>query len=185
MPDFERSRDGAACAAPGVPSTLPWLHEAWAVMHGGGTPRAGRARMQLAGAIDRATAMLSLPWCGAFVGHCVKAALPEQVLPPWHYRARPWLRWGRAERPQLGAVLVFWHYRRAGILGHVGFYWAEDADGYHVLSGNQRDRILIQRYPKHRLLSCRWPAGRAAPGLRRRAAREAAIPFDGDWNDPG
>jgi hypothetical protein len=172
---------GIPATAPGVPPTLPWLHEAWEVMHGRGTPCLSRDLTRRLGRLDRALPV-SLPWCGAFVGHCVKAAAPHLQLPWMHPRARPWLGWGEAAPPQLGALLVFWHWRRRGPLGHVAFYWAEDDEGFHVIGGNQRDRILVQRYPKYRLLGSRWIPGHAAPGATRRAAPEAAVPFDGDWN---
>jgi uncharacterized protein (TIGR02594 family) len=175
---------GIPASAPGVPPGIPWLHEAWEVMHGRGTPRLGRDRVRLIGRLDRALPV-SLPWCGAFVGHCVKSAAPQLRLPRTHARARPWLNWGEPARPQLGALLVFWHWRPWGVLGHVAFYWAEDEAAYHVLGGNQRDRILIQRYPKHRLLGSRWVTGVAAPGLTRAAAPAAAVPFDGDWRLAG
>ena len=124
---------------------------------------------------------LSIPWCGVFVAHCLRSALPDVPLPPRHARARPWEDWGQPVEPQVGAVVVFWHYHRRLPFGHVAFYRAEDDAAFHVLGGNQKDRILVQRYPKVRLVACRWPAGVDPPGAIRRAAPGEAVPFDGSW----
>ena len=144
------------------------------------TPRglSRRDRLRWIGWVDRRLP-LSLPWCGLFVAHCLRVAIPDVPVPPVRVRARPWEGWGEPCAPQIGAIMVFWHYHPRAPLGHVGFYWAEDREAFHILGGNQRDRVLIQRYPKDRLTACRWPAGRAQTRLRRYLAEEQAAPFDG------
>ncbi len=54
----------------------------------------------------------------------------------------------------LGDTLVF---RRPGG-GHVGLYIGEDATHYHVLGGNQGDRVSIVRVEKARCVAVRRPA---------------------------
>ena len=92
-------------------------------------------------------------------------------------RARPWQSWGREAAPQFGAVMCIWHYHPALPFGHVAFLWVEDADAWHVLGGNQRHQVSIQRYPKRRLVTARWPEGVPEPHLRRAEPPEAAMPF--------
>ena len=70
--------------------------------------------------------------------------------------ARNWLAFGRPQtRPALGDVLVFWRGAASGFNGHVGLYVGEDAEAYHVLGGNQSDRVVIKRIAKNRLLGAR------------------------------
>lgn len=91
----------------------------------------------------------SIPWCGLFMAVVAKRArkpLPENPL--W---ARNWLRFGDPCEPELGAVLVF----ERGTGGHVGLYVGEDLTHYHVLGGNQKDQVRIDRLNKGRLLGAR------------------------------
>ena len=98
----------------------------------------------------------SVPWCGVFVAHCMREA--EIAPAPIAVRAKAWASWGsrlQPERLALGAVLVF--ERPGG--GHVGFYVGEDQTAYHVLGGNQGNRVSIMRIAKDRLVASRWPTG--------------------------
>lgn len=91
----------------------------------------------------------SIAWCGLFMAVIAKRSgkpMPENPL--W---ARNWAAWGEDSPKELGAVLVF--TRNGG--GHVGLYIGEDADCYHVLGGNQSDRVCIARLRKDRLIACR------------------------------
>lgn len=94
----------------------------------------------------------STPWCGLFVAHCVNAVGIEP--PPIAVRAKAWATWGLAVTPCVGAILVF--ERDGG--GHVGFYVGEDDTHFHVLGGNQGDKVSIVRIEKARRIACRWPA---------------------------
>lgn len=138
---------------------VPWLREAQD-LHRAGSPLDMTAEPPLYRAsafIDRHL-HVGLPWCGIFVAHCLQKTMPGISLPRRHMRARPWSTWGQATTPRSGAVMVFWHCFRRSPFGHVGFYCGEDADGIHVLSGNQHDRITITNYPRNRIIACRWPS---------------------------
>lgn len=138
----------------------PWLREA-IDLYRSGNPldmRAEPAPHRAIAYLDRHL-HIGAPWCGIFVAHCLRKTLPGTKIPRGHMRARPWMSWGRATTPQLGAVMVFWHYFRGSPFGHVGFYWGEDEDNIHVLGGNQHDLITTTRYSKSRLIGCRWPEG--------------------------
>lgn len=101
-----------------------------------------------------------IPWCGLFVAVVVKRAGFVPVKTPlW---ARSWAQFGNpAPTPSLGDVLVF----ARGSGGHVGFYVAEDDKAFHVLGGNQSNKVSIVRVDKARLLAarrCPWKV--AEPG---------------------
>jgi uncharacterized protein (TIGR02594 family) len=158
---------------------LPWLAEAAHLYDDDGEIgiASGRRFIRLVNWIDERTP-IDLPWCGLYVGHCIRQTLPSQRLPWLYVRARPWRNFGVGVEPQLGAILIFWLRWRTSPFGHVGFYWGEDDDSYHVLGGNQHRTILVERFPKHRLIGCRWPTGQPAPGIRRRHPPHAAEPFE-------
>lgn len=93
----------------------------------------------------------SIPWCGLFVGHCVRAAgfpVDQDAL-----SALGWSDYGQSCQPCVGAIMVF---KRSGG-GHVGFYVGEDNDAFHILGGNQSDMVCISRVAKDRHVATRWP----------------------------
>jgi uncharacterized protein (TIGR02594 family) len=102
----------------------------------------------------------SVPWCGLFVAHCFRTATPTIPLPPIAVRASAWDAFGVARAPCLGAVLRF--ARDGG--GHVAFAIGEDKTHYHVLGGNQGDRVSIMRIEKSRLVASRVPVGWVGAG---------------------
>lgn len=105
----------------------------------------------------------AIPWCGLFMAVIAKRAgkrVPDKPL--W---ALNWSRFGQAvEEPALGDVLVF---RRNGG-GHVGLYIGDDRRAYHVLGGNQSDRVCFARIAKARLHAVRRPEYRNKPITARR-----------------
>lgn len=114
------------------------------------------------------------PWCGLFVAHCLRAALPAEPLPDHALAARSWRYFGQACAPMTGAVLIFWRDQPKGWTGHVGFCIGADADAFHLLGGNQGNRVSIVRIARQRLLGARWPVTVPAPvdeGLSPRVAR--------------
>jgi uncharacterized protein (TIGR02594 family) len=100
----------------------------------------------------------SVPWCGLFMAVVAKRAGKSQVSSPlW---ALSWSKFGSAGgQPRLGDVLTF---KRDGG-GHVGLYIGEDPACYHVLGGNQSDRVCITRIRKSRLHAVRREYRIAAP----------------------
>ncbi|WP_380787220.1 TIGR02594 family protein [Sphingomonas sp. R86521] len=119
----------------------------------------------------------SVPWCGLFVATC----LAQDGVPaaPIAVRAKAWATWGAnlaAAKLAPGAVLVF---ERAGG-GHVGFYVGEDQACYHVLGGNQGDRVSIMRLEKSRCVARRWPLGRAVVGKPSFMKAIAGVPLSRD-----
>jgi uncharacterized protein (TIGR02594 family) len=96
-----------------------------------------------------------IPWCGLFAAIVVlrrKSNASEVVDGPlW---ALNWIGYGaKSPEASLGDVLVF--KRPSG--GHVGFYVAEDATAYHVLGGNQSNKVCITRIAKYRCVAVRRP----------------------------
>jgi uncharacterized protein (TIGR02594 family) len=100
----------------------------------------------------------SIPWCGLFmaiVAHRAGKEVPKHPL--W---ALSWSAFGaKSPSAALGDVLVF--VRKGG--GHVGLYAGEDASAFHVLGGNQSDRVCITRVAKARLYAARRPLYRVQP----------------------
>lgn len=101
----------------------------------------------------------SIAWCGLFIAHCISSTLGSEPLPVNPLGARNWARWGAPCEPMPGALLVFWRGERNGWKGHVGFYAGEEKGGvFHVLGGNQSDKVCVARINGDRLLASRWPA---------------------------
>lgn len=107
-----------------------------------------------------------VPWCGLFVAHCIASQLPEEPLPDNPLGARNWLKFGVAQEPSDGAVLVFWRGSSSGWQGHVGFYAGEDGAAFHVLGGNQSNAVNIARISRGRLLGTRWPGTAPSPRIK-------------------
>lgn len=119
---------------------------------------------EIGGAVADVYKADSIPWCGLFAA--VVASRAGKQIPKNPLWALSWSAFGEpVDAPMLGDVLVF---KRDGG-GHVGFYIAEDATAYHVLGGNQGDRVCITRIAKGRLYAARRPEwASAAPVGRQR-----------------
>jgi uncharacterized protein (TIGR02594 family) len=99
----------------------------------------------------------SVAWCGLFIGIVAKNSGKEVVKSPlW---ALNWGNFGNyAQIPMFGDVLVFTRITEEGKkAGHEGLYIGEDDDCYHVLGGNQSDKVCIARKLKSRLYVARRP----------------------------
>lgn len=108
----------------------------------------------------------AIPWCGLFmaiVAHRANLELRSERNPPRLYlSALEWTSFGVSVpkgAAALGDVLVF---KRSGG-GHVGLYVGHDASAFHVLGGNQSDRVSIARLSRNRLVAVRRPAYRLQP----------------------
>lgn len=100
----------------------------------------------------------SIPWCGLFMAVVAKRAGKE--IPKHPLWALSWSAFGaKSPAAALGDVLVF--VRNGG--GHVGLYVGEDASAFHVLGGNQSDRVCISRVARSRLYAARRPLYRVQP----------------------
>lgn len=99
----------------------------------------------------------SIPWCGLFMAVVAKRAGKQLPVDPlWA------LNWGtfgkKTSEPMLGDVLTFTRITNEGKkAGHVAIYIGEDDDAYHVLGGNQSDKVSIVRKAKNRLYAARRP----------------------------
>lgn len=95
----------------------------------------------------------SIPWCGLYVAYVVsEAGMDVSDAPLW---ALSWKNWGETlKTPAYGALLVF--KRNGG--GHVGFAMSQDDDYYHVLGGNQSDKVCVTKVAKDRCVGIRWPS---------------------------
>lgn len=113
---------------------------------------------ELGGNVEQVYTADSVPWCGLFMAVVAQRAGKTPVKDPlWA------LNWGKfgtpAGQPWLGDVLTF--IRPGG--GHVGIYIAEDNRCYHVLGGNQSDRVCFDRIEKTRLRAARRTPYMSAP----------------------
>jgi uncharacterized protein (TIGR02594 family) len=108
----------------------------------------------------------AIPWCGLFMAVIALRAnierRPERNPPRLYLSALEWASFGVAVpkgAAALGDILVF--KRKGG--GHVGLYVGHDASAFHILGGNQSDRVTISRLSKQRLVAVRRPPYRALP----------------------
>lgn len=95
----------------------------------------------------------SVPWCGLYMAFVMVVA--DRPVPEGPLWALNWGKFGEpGGQPELGDVLTF--QRPGG--GHVALYIGEDTQGhYHVLGGNQGDKVSIMRIEKSRMKACRQP----------------------------
>jgi hypothetical protein len=86
-----------------------------------------------------------------------RANRPVVKDPLW---ALNWNNFGvKVDVPMLGDVLTF--TRKSG--GHVGICVGTDDNAYHVLGGNQGDKVSIVRIAKSRLSQARRPEYNSQP----------------------
>jgi uncharacterized protein (TIGR02594 family) len=101
----------------------------------------------------------SVPWCGLFVGICMKRA--TWPIKPTLLSALSWQDFGdkvAKGQESYGDILVF--IRPGG--GHVGFYVGESKTAFLVLGGNQSDSVSLTWVAKDRLVACRRPHWRSS-----------------------
>lgn len=157
-------------AWPRLPAAYAWLRDVGPVPRHLSIALELLGTLEAAGTANNATIMRwahgvpgysadSVPWCGLFMDHVMREAGREPVASPlWA------LNWGKfgvdGGQPELGDVLTF--VRPGG--GHVALYIAEDRAGYyHILGGNQSDKVSIMRIEKARMRACRQPPYKTKP----------------------
>ncbi|MCX6303677.1 MAG: TIGR02594 family protein [Bacteroidetes bacterium] len=117
-----------------------------------------------------------IPWCGLFIAVIAKRAGKEVVKDPlWA------LNWGtfgtHTETPMLGDILVFTRTTADGKkAGHVAMYVGEDSKCYHILGGNQSDRVCIVRKDKSQL----YIARRTPYNVQPANVRQIILPESGE-----
>ncbi|MBL8425818.1 MAG: TIGR02594 family protein [Candidatus Accumulibacter phosphatis] len=162
-----------------IPTTMPWVEEAFHLLGTREIPGRGSNEAIMGWAEELALTSYNdddIPWCGLFVAHCIGSQLPEEKLPRSPLGARSWAKLGNTTSPQLGAVMVFWRESRNSGKGHVGFYWAEDGDAYHILGGNQSNAVTVTRVARDRFLDARWPSTALRPsGITRQASKNGKV----------
>ncbi|WP_267434694.1 TIGR02594 family protein [Sphingomonas sp. GM_Shp_1] len=94
----------------------------------------------------------SIPWCGLTMALVARrAGKTPPANPLW---ALNWRKFGEPSgQPDLGDIVTF--TRNGG--GHVGLYVGEDESRYHILGGNQGDKVCIRPYAKERFVEARKP----------------------------
>lgn len=107
---------------------------------------------EVGGSVEDVYKSDAIPWCGLFMAVVTKRAGKEVVKSPlW---ALSWSNFGdKTDTPMLGDVLTF--VRKGG--GHVALYVGEDNTTYHLLGGNQSDKVSITRILKTRMYAARRP----------------------------
>lgn len=116
-------------------------------------------------------------WCGLFMAVAARRAGWEFNPKGNALWARNWAFWGEpADEPMLGDILVF----PRGSGGHVAIYVGEDDTHFHILGGNQSDRVSIVRKAKKPLIAARRAAWHIAqPANVRRVFLDAKGPVAG------
>ena len=103
-------------------------------------------------------------WCAAFVNAVLEESnITSNSNHKYPYTARAFLDWGNTvNEPKAGDIVVFPRGNQ-GWQGHVGFYVGQShVNGvlyYHILGGNQRNRVGINLYPASKTLGIRRKIG--------------------------
>lgn len=98
-----------------------------------------------------------LPWCGAFVRHCLVTS--GYGAPKNWFRAREYVAYGeKLERPVVGAIGVILN----GKQWHVGFIEGVTSSGSIVMrGGNQNDSVKLSAFKPSLFKAFRWVPGGA------------------------
>jgi len=167
---------------PVVSTDLPWYAEAWGLLGVREDTGSGSNPLLLAWAKDLNIPYSDdeTPWCGLFVAQCIGSQLPEEPLPSNPLGARNWARFGSPTTDQPGAVMVFWRESENGFKGHVGLYAGEDSANYHILGGNQSNKVSVAKVSKERRLAARWPSTAMPPSGKRFRVNDDGSPVSTD-----
>lgn len=118
----------------------------------------------------------SIPWCGLLMAVCaVRSAQGRAERLPEHkyLAALEWTNWGVAVAKSDAVVGDVMISARAGG-GHVALIVGEDTTHFHILGGNQSDRVSIVRKAKADVVAVRRPRYRVRPAGARRVVVAAS-----------
>src|SRR5258707_530112 len=124
------------------------------------------------------TGALGDPWCAIFFNAAMetptfqdgssKPSIPG-TRSPSSQSPRHDPNYVQLSGPARGAVAVFWRGSPTSGLGHVGFYWGEDATKVWVLGGNENDMVQVEALPKSSatfgLIGYWWPKSVPLPTI--------------------
>lgn len=114
-----------------------------------------------------------VPWCGAFVAHCLKESKNTEIaksIVKGSAAAASWKQWGGTDINQasdnipVGAVVVLRPVEPKDSTGHVGFYLEKDATHVTLLGGNQSDSVCKKKFRLGKIVRIRW-LGAALPAI--------------------
>jgi uncharacterized protein (TIGR02594 family) len=94
------------------------------------------------------------PWCAAGENWVLMTA---GLKGTGAANARSFQFWGTPTELRRGAIVVLWRVSRDDWRGHVGFLTGWTGATIDLLAGNQGNTWSIARFPRERMLSCRWP----------------------------
>ncbi|TCL72038.1 hypothetical protein [Rhizobium sp. BK251] len=108
-----------------------------------------------------------VPWCGAFVGFCMKKAESpfSDTVVEGPARAANWKSWGNVSIPlgdpnvPPGAVVVLAPEKGSARSGHVGFfsrYFGDNDSLVEILGGNQSDTVTRTKFARSKIAAIRW-----------------------------
>lgn len=95
-----------------------------------------------------------VPWCSAFVSWCLEQAGVKSTRSA---AARSYLNWGESIQKGIQGAIVILSRGNDLTKGHVGFWWSEDLTQVYLLSGNQRNKVCVQGFPKKDIIGIRAP----------------------------
>lgn len=144
---------------------IPWLDEATRLMglREGVGSQDNPVILDWARDLDLLYPHDSVAWCGLFIAHTIRSALPNEPLPANPLGARAYEKFGLNCAPQVGSVGVFWRVKPQSGLGHVGYLIGQRSDAYLVRGGNQSDSVRDAWVSKSRFLSSHWPVTGGPP----------------------
>lgn len=107
------------------------------------------------------------PWCAIFANAMLEQAGVTGTRSPSSQSFRTNPNFIQLSQPARGAIVVYWRETQASGMGHVGFYWGEDAGHVWTLGGNENDMVQIEALPKSSarfgLIGYWWPKGVPQP----------------------
>ena len=104
--------------------------------------------------------VINTEWCAAFVnGVLDQSNIPTNLDHEFPLTARGFLDWGHSVQTPIPGDLVIFPRGNSDWQGHVGFYvstiFIDNVKYYHILGGNQRNKVSIVLYRASNALGIR------------------------------